>query len=124
MIISSLIETIDTLHIQNFKSVKDLQVECGRINLLLGEPNTGKSNILEARALYPRIEDWIFNLCRVNKIDITKYGLPNYPGRLKRIINNSLPKLSSLIDDLVKTPHIRTLISHTDDHQTLSSETL
>ncbi len=39
---------IATLDIKGFKSVKDIHLDCKRINLFIGEPNTGKSNILEA----------------------------------------------------------------------------
>lgn len=42
---------IRTLNIRNFKSIKGLSVECRKINLFIGEPNTGKSNILEAIGL-------------------------------------------------------------------------
>ncbi|MDK2781939.1 MAG: hypothetical protein PWR13_967 [Archaeoglobi archaeon] len=41
-------QQIKNLEIKNFKSVKDLKLECRRINVFIGEPNTGKSNILEA----------------------------------------------------------------------------
>jgi AAA15 family ATPase/GTPase len=39
---------ITTLDIKGFKSVRDMHLDCKRINLFIGEPNTGKSNILEA----------------------------------------------------------------------------
>lgn len=39
---------IRVLSIERFKSVRRLQINCRRINLFIGEPNTGKSNILEA----------------------------------------------------------------------------
>jgi len=39
---------IKKLAIKNFKSIKDVELDCERINLLIGEPNTGKSNLLEA----------------------------------------------------------------------------
>jgi len=42
---------IKNLGIRNFKSIKDLKLECRRINLFIGEPNTGKSNILETLGL-------------------------------------------------------------------------
>jgi hypothetical protein len=42
---------IKNLEIFNFKSIKHLKLECKRINLFIGEPNTGKSNILETIAL-------------------------------------------------------------------------
>jgi AAA15 family ATPase/GTPase len=40
------------IRIQNFKSIKDLSFEARKINLFIGEPNTGKSNILEAMSLF------------------------------------------------------------------------
>ncbi len=39
---------IEKLEIKNFKSIKDLKLKCKRINVFIGEPNTGKSNILES----------------------------------------------------------------------------
>ena len=41
----------DQLEIRNFKSVEHLELSCRRVNVLIGEPNTGKSNILEALGL-------------------------------------------------------------------------
>lgn len=43
---------INTLEINRFKSVKSLTLNCRKINLFIGEPNTGKSNILEALGLW------------------------------------------------------------------------
>lgn len=42
---------IGQVHIQNYKSVRDLEFNSKRVNLFIGEPNTGKTNILEALAL-------------------------------------------------------------------------
>ena len=42
---------IQQLSIKNFKSVKDLQVSCKKLNVFIGEPNSGKSNIIEALSL-------------------------------------------------------------------------
>ena len=42
---------ITTLRIQNFKSIKDVEMKPRRVNILIGEPNVGKSNILEALSL-------------------------------------------------------------------------
>lgn len=36
------------LRLRNFKSVKELDLPLDRVNILIGEPDTGKSNILEA----------------------------------------------------------------------------
>ena len=42
---------IHTLRIQNFKSIKDVEMKPRRVNIIIGEPNVGKSNILEAMSL-------------------------------------------------------------------------
>lgn len=42
---------ITKLSVSNFKSVRQLDIECKKVNVFIGEPNTGKSNILEALAL-------------------------------------------------------------------------
>ena len=43
---------IKTLSIKNFKSIKNLEMDCRKINLFIGEPNVGKSNMLEAIGLF------------------------------------------------------------------------
>ena len=43
---------IAELEINNFKSIKHLKMDCKRINVLIGKPNVGKSNILEALSLF------------------------------------------------------------------------
>ena len=43
---------INTLEINRFKSIKSLTLNCRKFNLFIGEPNTGKSNILEALGLW------------------------------------------------------------------------
>ena len=44
---------IDHIHISNFKSIRDGEISgCKRINLIIGRPNVGKSNILEALSLF------------------------------------------------------------------------
>jgi len=45
------VKLINTLEIKNFKSIRTLNLECKRVNIFIGEPNTGKSNILEALGL-------------------------------------------------------------------------
>ncbi len=43
---------IKTLTIKNFKSIKQLKLNCKRINLFIGKPNVGKSNLLEAVGIF------------------------------------------------------------------------
>ncbi|WP_424719903.1 AAA family ATPase, partial [Methanoregula sp.] len=40
------------MKIEHFKSIESLDIDCNQINIFIGEPNTGKSNILEALALF------------------------------------------------------------------------
>jgi AAA15 family ATPase/GTPase len=42
---------IKQLSIKNFKSIKDLTIPCKKLNVFIGDPNSGKSNIIEALAL-------------------------------------------------------------------------
>lgn len=41
---------IRDVHVQNFKSIDDLKLSLGRVNVLIGENGCGKSNLLEALA--------------------------------------------------------------------------
>ncbi len=43
---------LHNLEIKNFKSIKYLQTDCKRVNVFIGKPNVGKSNILEALGLF------------------------------------------------------------------------
>ena len=42
---------LNQLEIKNFKSIKQLSIDCKRVNVFIGKPNVGKSNILEAISL-------------------------------------------------------------------------
>lgn len=46
---------IESLGIKGFKSIEHLKLNCKRVNLFIGEPNTGKSNILEVIGLLSHI---------------------------------------------------------------------
>ncbi len=43
---------IKNIEIRNFKSIKQLKLDCRRINIFIGEPNSGKSNILETLGIF------------------------------------------------------------------------
>lgn len=43
---------IKTLEVKNFKSIKDLRLDCRKVNVFIGKPNTGKSNILESIGIF------------------------------------------------------------------------
>ncbi|MDQ1086081.1 ATP/GTP-binding protein [Siphonobacter sp. SORGH_AS_1065] len=46
------------ISIKNFKSIKNLDFEARRVNVFIGEPNAGKSNILEALGVFTPGVDW------------------------------------------------------------------
>ena len=54
--------TIKTIHVKNFKSFKELQVDLGKFNILIGANASGKSNFIR-----------VFEFLR----DIARYGLEN-----------------------------------------------
>jgi len=89
---------ITKLSISNFKSVRQLNIECKKVNLFIGEPNTGKSNILEALALM----SWWANP-RQNMGDYVRFQATQnlfYDQLLDRKIHISL-SLSSEKSDVV-----------------------
>jgi AAA15 family ATPase/GTPase len=70
---------IKNLTIRNFKSIKDLQLSCKRVNLFIGEPNVGKSNILEAISLYAVQQTLsVADLVRIN--DLSNLFFENNPS--------------------------------------------
>ena len=63
-------EKINNIEISNFKSIKHLKInDCNRINVFIGMPNAGKSNILEALGLFGALDENIDPLLRYNKND-------------------------------------------------------
>ena len=42
---------ISKIHIQGFKTMADLEVELGRLNVFVGQNGSGKTNLLEAVGL-------------------------------------------------------------------------
>ena len=72
---------IESFSIQNYKCIKDLAVDCrgadGEIKqwtVLLGENNTGKTNVLRALSLLRPLESEVEIECDGNKSIATKYG--------------------------------------------------
>jgi len=66
-------QKIDNIEIQNFKSIRDAKIsDCKRVNIFIGYPNVGKSNILEAIGLLAFIHqkrpDLLKGLVRFEKL--------------------------------------------------------
>lgn len=60
---------IEKLSIRNFKSVRELDLSCRRVNVFIGEPNAGKTSILEALGLGGAdIGHYFFDSIRIRSI--------------------------------------------------------
>ena len=77
---------IESFSIQHYKCIKDLAVDCrgadGEIKqwtVLLGENNTGKTNVLRALALLRPLESEVEIVCNGNKSITTKYVPAAFP---------------------------------------------
>jgi AAA15 family ATPase/GTPase len=86
---------IETIEIKNFKSIRHQKIEgCKRINVFIGYPNVGKSNLLEALGIFSSLrlsEDFFrFNdLCRVKNFSELFYN-KNYRNAINITLNNRL----------------------------------
>ncbi len=83
---------IQKISIKNFKSIKEVEFSVKRINLFIGKPNTGKSNLLEAIG--------VFSLPYVTNQEIKSLV------RLERSIdlfydNQTLQKINVKADDFI-----------------------
>src|ERR1019366_1006479 len=80
-------QKIDNIEIKNFKSIRHQKIEgCKRINVFIGYPNTGKSNILEALSLASDFNNSgksisLKGLCRFDEL----IGLYNDGNKQKQI---------------------------------------
>jgi len=60
---------IQKLSIRNFKSIRELDLECRRVNVFIGEPNAGKTNVLEALGLWcPGVHSELRRVCRAEYV--------------------------------------------------------
>ena len=60
---------IHKLSIRNFKSIRELDLDCRRVNVFVGEPNAGKTNILEALGLWcPGVHSELRRVCRAEYV--------------------------------------------------------
>lgn len=57
---------LESLEIQNFRGFYHLQIErLGRVNLIVGENNVGKTSLLEALQLYANDGNLCILICKV-----------------------------------------------------------
>ena len=46
---------VGQLHISRFKSIRSLDLACRKVNVFIGPPDTGKTNILDALTFLSRV---------------------------------------------------------------------
>ena len=66
---------IERVHIKNFKSIYDLDINVGRINLFIGENGAGKSNILESELILSNQD--IIDIMKVTETEVIKFKNEN-----------------------------------------------
>lgn len=112
---------IKKLTIKNFKSIKQLQMPCKKVNVFIGEPNSGKSNIIEALSLqsqnifgaelnknifrYKTIGDLFYDFNITIPIEVAtdeKKTILSYSIRENKIIENHF---NYHLDNAVKEPY-------------------
>lgn len=104
---------IENLKIQNFKSIRDIDISCKKINVFIGEPNTGKSNLLEALVLlneYEALEHFI----RYNNLTDLFYDFD--------LGNEVLVKTGTFESTLVSSGDLITLESHLNESTPFKSD--
>ncbi|MGC8887547.1 MAG: AAA family ATPase [Verrucomicrobiia bacterium] len=83
---------IHNLKIKRFKSIKEIELVCKRVNLFIGHPNSGKSNILEALGLLSFCGHIATNIKDFIRFDLTQYlfydGLVDEPIEIQ--VDNAL----------------------------------
>lgn len=87
---------IKKIHSTNFKSIKDCEIEnCKRINLFIGRPNVGKTNIIEALSVFsiPYLKEnsskKLYNLIRLeNEGELFYNGEIRHPAIIRTDIGN------------------------------------
>jgi AAA15 family ATPase/GTPase len=128
---------IQQLKISNFKSIKQLDIPCRKLNVFIGEPNSGKSNIIEALALqsqnaitsqelshdlfrYKSISDLFFDFSINQPAEVDtgeKHTVLRYALRKDGIIENQfdfLPDIKSKPDSPYKLDHNGKITSNGD----------
>src|SRR5882724_11641969 len=83
---------IRNVRVKNYKSIPDLELELGRVTVLIGANGSGKSNILEAIALA--------SAAAQTKLDnefLTSRGIRVTETRFMRSVFDTLPKTGEAI---------------------------
>ncbi len=101
---------ITELKIENYKSIQDLTLGVGRVNVLIGENGCGKSNILEAITFAAAAE--------TNKLDkefLNNRGIRVTEPQLMRSAFNEIEKIEPIKINLITPNYELTYFLHNDN---------
>jgi len=84
---------LTNLHIENYKSIHNLDIDLGRVNVFIGENGCGKSNILEALAFASAAKS-----NRLRNDDFEQMDFYSLPLRKKKGLTNACKYNQSLND--------------------------
>lgn len=107
-----------TFHVKNFRCFKDLQInDLGRVNLIAGKNNSGKTALMEAMYLHTRpLSPWVlFGLQQTRGLELPSEDLPNHWKQFyyqmdttQRIVTDSTHSQSSKCQELTISEHANT----------------
>lgn len=113
-------QRINNIEIKNFKSIRHQKIEgCNRINVFIGYPNVGKSNILEAIGLFSvgelSKENFSFNqICRVKHFSELYFNSDVRKDILVKINDNPTAKIQFFGGNLILVETSYSYISHNE----------
>lgn len=95
---------IKNIEIKNFKSIRHQKIDgCKRINVFIGYPNTGKSNLLEALSLFSvdKVDARFSSFVRAEELTTLFYD-GNVDNRIEIKVNNN----NTILGDLVESNEV------------------
>lgn len=89
---------LDSIYIKNYRNLKNLSIDSlGRVNLITGKNNTGKTTLLEAIGIYASKGHWSF----ISQILVERGEDIRQTSANRNIVTDNIQMLSSLFTDRI-----------------------
>ncbi len=88
---------IEKIHIENFKSIQNLDLELGRINVFIGENGSGKTNILEAIGICSAAFNYKLDSDYIEKIGVRGSNSKDYKSKFNQ--SNSKKEIAIILSE-------------------------
>ncbi|WP_221389659.1 AAA family ATPase [Dyadobacter sp. NIV53] len=96
---------LNSIRIQNYRNLKDLSIEkFGRVNLIIGKNNTGKTSLLEAiyLLLHPDVDQSIAFILRIRgeffKTELNQTTYERLVSTIKALFHKKTKKIKFLLE--------------------------